>query len=158
MPGSAISAASRPRALLLKLLANYGLDMGEEFAAWHARGPFMHSINHPRGFVLADVARAAAIRAGLLDAAAPHVVPPFDQLSVDTIWPVYPEIAEALGVPASLLFKRYSHPVGPLANTLYLGLPQLVRESYGMYRALPEGAFREGAVGKARETLAPIIG
>ena len=146
------------RTLLLEMLAGYGLDLAAEFEAWHAEGPFMHGINHPRGLALADVMRAAAIRAGLLGAAAPRVRPPFDHLAADTIWPVYPEIAEALGIPGGMLFKRYSHPVGPLGNTLYLGLPRLLRESYAMYRALPEAAFREGAVGQARERLAAIVG
>ena len=78
------------RTLLLELLAGYGLDMAADFEAWHAEGPFMHGINHPRGLALADVMRAAAIRAGLLGAAAPRVRPPFDHLAADTIWPVYP--------------------------------------------------------------------
>jgi hypothetical protein len=73
------------RTLLLELLAGYGLDMAAEFESWHAEGPFMHSINHPRGLALADVMRAAAIRAGLLGAAAPRVRPPFDHLAADTI-------------------------------------------------------------------------
>jgi hypothetical protein len=146
------------RTLLLEMLGRYGLDLSAEFEAWHARGPFMHSINHPRGIVLADIARAAAIRAGLLGAAAPRVLPPFDHLAADTIWPVYPEIAEVLGVPGGMLFKRFSRPIGPLGNALYIGLGRLVRESYGMYRALPEAAFREGAVGQMRERLAAVIG
>jgi hypothetical protein len=146
------------RTLLLEMLAGYGLDLAADFEAWHAEGPFMHGINHPRGLALADVMRAAAIRAGLLGEAAPRVRPPFDHLAADTIWPVYPEIAEALGIPGGMLFKRYSHPVGPLGNALYIGLPRLLRESYAMYRALPEAAFREGAVGRVRETLAGMIG
>lgn len=146
------------RTLLLDLLAGHGLEMAAEFEAWHERGPFMHSINHPRGFVLADIARAAAIRVGLLTEAAPRVTPPFDHLAADTIWPVYPELAEALGVPGSMLFKRYSHPIGPLGNALYIGLPRLVRESFGIYRALPAEVFREGAVGEVRERLAAVIG
>jgi hypothetical protein len=146
------------RTLLLEMLAGYGLDLAADLEAWHAEGPFMHGINHPRGLALADVMRAAAIRAGLLGEAAPRVRPPFDHLAADTIWPVYPEIAEALGIPGGMLFKRYSHPVGPLGNAVYIGLPRLLRESYAMYRALPEAAFREGAVGRVRETLAGMIG
>jgi hypothetical protein len=146
------------RSLFLEHLAGYGLDMAAEFESWHAEGPFMHGINHPRGLVLADVMRAAAIRAGLLGASAPFVRPPFDHLAADTIWPVYPEIAAVLGVPGGMLFKRYSHPVGPLGNALYIGLPRLVRESYGMYRALPAAAFDEGAVGAVRGKLAGLVG
>ena len=146
------------RTLLLDDMSRFGLDMAPEFDLWHARGPFMHSINHPRGFVLADVARAAAIRAGLLPADAPRVTPAFDHLAADTIWPVYPEIAEALGVPGGMLFKRISQPVGPLGNTPYVSLPRLVEESYAIYRAVPEAAFRTGAAGLARERLEGVIG
>ncbi|MFC7473866.1 WcbI family polysaccharide biosynthesis putative acetyltransferase [Dankookia sp. GCM10030260] len=146
------------RTLFLEFLAGYGLDLTAEFEAWHAEGPFMHGINHPRGPVLADVMRAAAIRAGLLGAAAPRVRPPFDHLAADTIWPVYPEIAEPLGLPGGMLFKRYSDPVGPLGNALYIGLPRLLRESYAMYRALPAAAFTEGAAGQVRTKLAVLLG
>ncbi|WP_246522986.1 WcbI family polysaccharide biosynthesis putative acetyltransferase [Neoroseomonas eburnea] len=153
-----VSAFGGARTLLLDQLAKYGLDMAAEFEAWHARGPFMHTMNHPCGFVLADVARAAAIRAGLLPADAPHVAPPCDQLASDTIWPVYPEIAEAHGVPGGMMFKRITRQVAPLGNSTYIPLPRLIRESYQMYRALPEAGFREGAVGKVREKLAALVG
>lgn len=153
-----LDAFGAARSLLLESLAGHGLDLAAAFEAWHAEGPFMHGINHPRGLVLADVMRAAAIRAGLLGAAAPLVRPPFDHLAADTIWPVYPEIAESLGIAGGMLFKRYSQPVGPLGNAPYIGLPRLLRESYAMYRALPEAAFREGAIGAVREKLAAIIG
>lgn len=153
-----MAAFAQARTLLLDLLAGYGLDMAAEFEAWHARGPFMHTMNHPCGFVLADVARAAAIRAGLLPADAPHVAPPHDQLAGDTIWPVYPEIAEALGVPGGMIFKRITRPVVPLGNSVYIPLPRLIRESYRMYRAMPGAGFQEGAVGKVRERLAEVVG
>lgn len=149
-----MTAFATARTLLLELLEGFGLDMAEDFEAWHARGPFMHTNNHPCGFVLADVARAAAIRAGLLPAGAPRVSPPHDQLAIDTIWPVYPEIADALGVPGGMLFKRITRHVQPQANSAYIGLPRLVRESYAIYRALPAAAFEEGLIGQVRRKLA----
>ncbi|MBR0673198.1 WcbI family polysaccharide biosynthesis putative acetyltransferase [Neoroseomonas soli] len=144
------------RTLLLDLLARHGLDMAAEFETWHARGPFMHTMNHPGAFVLADLARAAAIRAGLVPADAPRVPMPYDRLAGDTMWPVYPEIAETLGVPGGMLFKRNDRPVGPLGNSTFIGLPRLIRESYAMYRNLDEAAFQEGAVGQARTRLAEM--
>lgn len=151
-----MAAFAAGRTLLLDLLARHGLDMAAEFEAWHARGPFMHTMNHPCAFVLADVARAAAISAGLVAADAPRVPMPYDQLAGDTIWPVYPEIADALGVPGGMLFKRITRPVGPLGNSTFIGLSRLIRESYAMYQALDPAAFQEGAVGQARAKLAEM--
>lgn len=149
-----MAAFGAARTLLLETLGGFGLDMAAEFEAWHARGPFMLTMNHPCAFVLADVARAAAIRAGLLDHGAPHVTPPHDHLANDTIWPVYPEIAESLGLRGGLLFKRHGRPVAPQGNALYVGLRRLVAESYALYRALPAAAFEEGQVGQVRRRLA----
>lgn len=59
-------AFGKARTLLQDTLAPLGPRFSGLFESWHARGPFMHTANHPRIFVLADIARAAAIDAGLL--------------------------------------------------------------------------------------------
>jgi len=147
----------KARTLLAEELAAFGPDFVACFDSWHARGPFMHTLNHPRVFVLADIARVAAIRAGLLPADAPPVVLAFDHLAGNTIWPVYPEIAETLGVPAGLVFKRAVTPAAT-AHVLHLGLTAFIRESYASYARLPAEAFRSGAIGEARQPLAAFLG
>jgi hypothetical protein len=150
-------AFGKARALLLQLLAGYGLDMAAEFDRWHARGCFMHTINHPKAFALASLARAAAVQAELVPAGTPVAEPAFDQLANDTIWPVYPELAEALGVAGSLRFKRIGRGIEPGANSHVIGLPRLIRESYAMYPGVPEAAFHGGEAGVVRQALAAML-
>jgi hypothetical protein len=146
-----LDAFGKARTLLERRLA----DFAGLFESWHARGPFMHTANHPRVFVLADIARAAAIGAGLLPQDTPAVTPAFDHLAGNTIWPVYPEIAEALGVPGGLVFKRAA-PAGRL-DGLYLGLQALVHESYARYARLPEAVFQGEEIGATRAALAGLL-
>ena len=152
-----LEAFGKERTMLTEAFAPCGDAFAASFESWHARGPFMHTLNHPRAFVLADIARAAAIGAGLLRRDAPRVTPGFDHLAGNVIWPVYPEIAEALGVPGSLVFKRAARP-GIASGDLHLGLPAFIHESYARYARLPAEAFRNGAVGEARVALADLLG
>jgi hypothetical protein len=153
-----LDAFGKARTLLQeRTLGPFGAPFADAFESWHARGPFMHTANHPRGFVLADIARAAAIGAGLLPADAPRVTPAFDHLASNTVWPVYPGIAEALGVPGSVVFKRAAPP-GHVGEALHMNLPALVRACYARYPTLPEAAFHGEAVGAARSVLAGIVG
>jgi hypothetical protein len=148
-------AFGKARTLLEATLAPFGPHFAGLFESWHARGPFMHTSNHPRVFVLADLARAAAISAGLLPGHAPPVTPAFDHLANDTIWPVYPEIAEALGVPGSLVFKRATAAGG--ADVLHLGLHAFIRHSYARYAKLPVEAFAGADLAEARSALAGFL-
>lgn len=143
---------------LLQHYAECGLEMSAAVARWHARGPFMHTVNHPRAFVLADLMAATAARAGLLPADATPQEPSYDGLAADTIWPVYPELAAALGVPGSLLFKQHNRPVQPLGNSTLLNLREFVALSYEFYGRTPAEAFLEGDVGRARARLAERLG
>lgn len=149
-------AFGKARTLLAETLAPYGPRFAGLFEAWHARGPFMHTINHPHVFVLADVARAAAIAAGLLPEDTPPVTPAYDHLAANTIWPVYPEIADALGVTGGMVFKRAA-PAGG-ADALHLGLNALIRDSYALYRRMPAGTFGCAELAAARSALAGFLG
>ncbi len=149
-------AFGKARTLLETTLEPFGPHFAGLFESWHARGPFMHTANHPRVFVLADIARAAAIDAGLLPADTPPVTPIYDHLANNAIWPVYPEIADTLGVPGSMVFKRAAPGGG--ADPLHLGLHGLIRESYARYRKLPADAFRSEDIAEARRVLAGFLG
>lgn len=81
---------------LLAAFDEYGLDIREEFLRWTRRGPFMFSINHPRIEVLAGLARLTARRAG--HAVRDVALLPHDNLTHGAVFPVYPEVAEALGL------------------------------------------------------------
>jgi hypothetical protein len=71
---------------------------------WSRTGCFMHSINHPMLFVVADVAADMLTKLELpsIRGAAEYLV---DELADGPVWPVYPEIAERLGVDGHYFFK-----------------------------------------------------
>lgn len=117
-----------------------GLDPGRWMAP-QAR-PFMHTVNHPVPAVIEDVARQVLGRAGLT-AAAPVAAPP-DRLLAAGIWPLYPEIAERLGLEdAGTAYRRPGLPDTPLEQT--------VAAAYsGLAAALADGAPFD-------ETLVPAV-
>lgn len=111
-----------------------GLDLGPELMRWSRRGAFMHGINHPKLFVMADIAQRLATEAGL--GPAPLTVEAYlsDDLLGEVIWPVYPAVAEAYGVKGSYVFKRRA---APKSAPSVLDLAGLVRESLALYRTTP---------------------
>lgn len=161
---SAIALAARleglPRARALRLYNAYvyarlgyfdaygaGLDlMREEWAAlgldpspWLAprAEPFMYTINHPIPAMLEDVARQLLSGAGLRAEAVPSHRPP-DRLVGGGIWPVYPELAERLGLKGGTAYRRPGLPDTPLEAT--------VRAAYdGLDAALADGFVFEAA-------------
>ncbi|MCO6419624.1 hypothetical protein JYK14_26160 [Siccirubricoccus sp. KC 17139] len=151
-------AFGKARALLLQWAQDaYGMDLAPAFDRWHARGCFMHTINHPKIVALAGMAHLLAVTTGLVPANTPVPVVEFDHLANDTIWPVYPELAEALGIPGSLLFKRINRGVEPGPNSQLIPLPRLIRESYAMYPHVPKELFGVGEAGVIRQKLAEIL-
>jgi hypothetical protein len=110
------------------LLANFrkhALPLDARFVQWSRNGPFMYSTNHPRIHCVRDVAISILERAGL-DAAYRDALP-HDNLANGPVFPIYPEIASALGVPGSLLFKRGG-------QYRFLRLPEFIEESFALYR------------------------
>ncbi|GEP11652.1 WcbI family polysaccharide biosynthesis putative acetyltransferase [Methylobacterium gnaphalii] len=111
-----------------------GFDLAPELLRWSRRGAFMHGINHPKLFVMADIARRLATEAGLAPAELPVEAYLADDLLGEVIWPVYPAVAAAYGVSGSYIFKRRAMPKVPPP---VLDLSGLVRESLALYRTLP---------------------
>lgn len=83
--------------------ARHGLDLSRQMRLWGRGDPFMYTSLHPKIRCLYDVAGAVLTAAGKTPVD-PGFLPP-DNLATGPIYPVYPEIAEAYGVPGSLLFK-----------------------------------------------------
>jgi hypothetical protein len=93
------------RDVFLKHCMDLGLDMSAKFDSWGANGPFMYAINHPSIRVIADIAYAAAEKAGLN----PQTIDPdtvVDNLKLALNWPIYPGIAKKLGVQGSMRITR----------------------------------------------------
>ncbi|KQT57198.1 hypothetical protein ASG52_03820 [Methylobacterium sp. Leaf456] len=148
---------------LLRLSREHGFDLDRLFAGWMRRGCFMHTINHPKLFVLEDLARAALARAGIPARAArcEDVLP--DPLS-GSVWPVYPEVAARYGVSGSTTFKP---PLGGFDFLLdaarCLELRAMVEGSLAQYANTPKIATFcdrvQGWLGKrdVREVLRPVV-
>lgn len=99
---------------------------------WSKRGVWMHSINHPKLFVLADLAREIMVREGLffLPDVEQHIE---DTLSNGPSWMVYPEIARRLGVEGKYQFKRPGRVSPQSPSEIMLGLENFVRASFKKY-------------------------
>ena len=108
-----------------------GFDLAPEFLRWSRRGAFMHAINHPKLFVLADIAARLAREVGLTPAEVAVEAYLGDDLLDDAIWPIYPPIAAIYGLPGSYLFKRRGKAGEPPS---LLGLEGFVAESLAIYR------------------------
>jgi hypothetical protein len=117
---------------LLEQGRQFGLDLRGEFLRWARHGCFMYSVNHPKPYVLYDIARlllrAVGRPSGAID---------FDTYAVDDIvrgyvFPVYPEIAEFYGISGSYIFKTSHYK---LARSLgrFWDLPGYVEDCYRIY-------------------------
>lgn len=78
------------------------MDFDAFFRRIKRLGCFMHTVNHPRVEVLVALAAAVARALGTPNDAP---VPMPDALAADWLWPVYPAVGEALGLPHGLLWR-----------------------------------------------------
>lgn len=105
-------------ASLRRLGAEAGYELDTHLIRWARRGCFMHSTNHPKLYVMNDIARGLLGKAGIpfepcdLDAFLP------DDLGGMGSWPVYPEIAQHYGIPGSALFFKAETPRSGPARTM----------------------------------------
>lgn len=120
---------STSREELLSTFRRHGLDLGHDFVRWSRRGPFMHSIIHPRIDCLRDVARKILESAGL--PALPVGFLPPDSLAYREVLPVYPEIARRVGIAGSYLFK------GGRDQRVF-DLHEYVEASFAGFRRVPD--------------------
>ncbi len=119
---------------LLDLGEQMGLRFNSALNRWKKTGCFMHSINHPKLFVLADVARLVLEREGI-EARCSVEDYLFDDLSVHPCWPVYPEIARFFGVAGSYDFKQARHQGTAERPIPILTLDKYVSLAYSNFNA-----------------------
>ncbi|WP_343505075.1 WcbI family polysaccharide biosynthesis putative acetyltransferase [Alloyangia pacifica] len=110
--------------LLLENFRKQGLELSGLFLSWVRGGCFMYTINHPRVRCFLDLARLLALRLGL--APLDYDVLPRDALAVGSVYPCYPEIAEACGSRGSTLFKLDS-------QDRVITLPQFIAMCFQSY-------------------------
>ena len=117
---------------LVAYCASMDLDVSSAVRRWGRERAFMYSSNHPRIHVLFDVARLILEREGR----SAHVtdLSPHDNLANGGVYPVYPEVGEALGVPGAYLFKRGD-------SYSLIDLRRFLEECWAAYDAHPPGAL-----------------
>lgn len=124
---------------LRRLCLETGYRVDDDLARWARRGCFMHSDNHPKMYVAADLARGLLRKAEI----------PFDACDLDSYlkdtllgggaWPVYPPIARHYGIPGNSLFlKVETTRTGP-ARTMTLRA--FVAASFARYEREPREAL-----------------
>ncbi|MCA7980252.1 GSCFA domain-containing protein [Burkholderia cepacia] len=114
------------KAAFLQEADEIGLPLSDRFDNWAKSGCFMYSFNHPSIDVIADVCADLLVKLGIeihSRNAARYVV---DDLRTMPVWPIYPEIAESLGLSGDYAFKRHD-PHGTIS------LRQFVEESVASY-------------------------
>lgn len=108
------------------------LAMAPLMDRWNQRGCWMHTVNHPKLWALADMVAAVLRREGImpLEAAASCVDDPLVRWPV---WPVYPGVAEVRGIEGSFVFKL-DHGESPLKQpVLSLDLDGFIDASFSTY-------------------------
>jgi hypothetical protein len=120
-------------AVLLEEGRAANLPLDDLLAKWRRAGCFMHCHVHPKLAALADVAGELLRRRGIPLAPGNPLEYAHDYLANGPAWPVYPEIARALGIEGSYAFKRGSELYSPDLPVQMLDLPTFVRESFAAY-------------------------
>ncbi len=109
-------------------------------AAWQDAGVWMHTINHPKPLVLADVALHCIAGLGIEGVSdACDVVD--DTLARAPCWPVYPEVAQALGLrtTGNYAFKGWHRPADQGKSVHYMGLDSFIQASFALYARYAAG-------------------
>jgi Polysaccharide biosynthesis enzyme WcbI len=121
------------RAQLLETAKSYGLDLETEFMRWTRRGCFMYAVNHPKPHVSFDLARRLLGKAGILSEPVDFDNYVLDDLVRDTVFPVYPAIAEHYGIAGSYVFKAPEPFPGGMNIGGFWDLTGFVQKSFRLY-------------------------
>jgi hypothetical protein len=115
-----------------------GFPLDDIFARIERHGCFMRTPAHPSLVVAAEIARELARRAGLpvlLSTPESYIDDPMLHMA---IWPVYPEIAQRLGLPGAYAF-RLAEP--PTASPTLVDLDEFIERSFDAFAETPPAAL-----------------
>ena len=119
---------------LVQQCALDGIDVQPRIERWLEQGPFVYVPNHPTIEVLHDLAMMQLHRHQLYDGTLPARALVEDRLARSMIWPVYPDIADRLGLPGDYIFRPKKKPGMPVADTMPMDLETFVERTYRCYR------------------------
>jgi Polysaccharide biosynthesis enzyme WcbI len=120
---------------------SYGLQLEADFMRWTRRGCFMYSVNHPKSFVFFDLAHHLLDTAGISSQPIDFQHYALNDLARDTVFPVYPEVAEHFGLPGSYIFKAPKHSPGGLSLGNFFDLHGFISGSHRVYARHAPGAL-----------------
>lgn len=123
------------RDLLIRECASAGFDVVPLIARWMADGPFVYLPLHPKIGPLNDATMALLDGAGLLAESEKREAPD-DDLARNIIWPVYPEIAQRLGIPGDYVFRPKQQKHAP-ERSQPLDLDSFVERTFACYAEAP---------------------
>lgn len=112
-----------------------GFDVAPMLPAWLEGGAFVYVPLHPRIEVLDDIARALLRSAGRKELGPPTAVD--DELSRNLIWPIYPEIADRIGIAGDYIFRPKNSKAVTRAELAPMDLAAFVERSFAVYRRTP---------------------
>lgn len=108
-------------------------EMGDQFERFYLHvkrhGNFMHSINHPKPCALVQLGKIVALKLGVDERVLRADINIADGLAGDFQWPLYPDVADALGLEGG----SYRWKSGP--RNWAVGVENYVRVSYETYRS-----------------------
>ena len=146
------------RDLLTASFARVGYELDALIDGWLAyEGAFMHTLNHPRIFVLSALAHLAAVRAGMTgaDSRVPEGVD--DWLAHSIHWPIYPELARKLGLPKSDLVVKMASLKLERASAHLRKLPEMVGAFYAVYTQQDQAALRAAVPARVLAGLEQVL-
>jgi Polysaccharide biosynthesis enzyme WcbI len=125
---------SESESFLLDSFRRFGWAPEDSYMRWVRQGVFMHTINHPKLCVIADIARMILKRCDIEYNDDPMEDRTVDPLMASPIWPVYPAIAEMYGLRGSMNFKRDELDQ---KVQLFLALPEFVYQTMTVLEMVP---------------------
>jgi hypothetical protein len=128
-------AYASSRKALLKECAACGLDANRLLESWEHSGAFFYVPLHPKMNVLWDIGFELLRSAGLYDGKKPDLREE-DPFSTNLIWPIYPEIAEKLGLSGDYVFWP-NRGAGATGEQAPMSLEQFIARTFDAYRRSP---------------------
>ena len=153
-----LSAYEKAKAVFLDYLGKHGFrDLAERrWATWMEEGAFMHTPLHPRVRVLASFATEVVHRAGLSDHNMAEPTQICDVFDEQHAWPVYPALAEAIGIDGSETFRTHHWAVAMEAERT-IDLAHFVQSSFEIYRRTPSEVLTTPQARQAVEVLRSVV-
>lgn len=154
-------------ALMAEECALSGIDVRPMMERWLKAGTFFYVPLHPKIHVLCDIAFALLRKARIFNGDSADVNVD-DPLNENVIWPVYPEIADRLGIEGDYVFRPKHWPSGrpgtaPMELTEFVartfaGYAQ-AEPDFSVYPRLSDPRFATfGAFARTRPSYADALG